>query len=274
MVRFLIWLEKALPTGKVSERRIAKKLNELRSKQDLYQGQSFETIAGFREHGAVVHYVSTPESDAKIRPPGILLVDSGGQYLDGTTDLTRTLALGKPTEEQKDRFTRVLKGHINLARQPFPQGTDGVQLDTLARSFLWEEGLNFGHGIGHGVGSYLNVHESPPSISFTRGRGSLPAPGMVCSNEPGYYKEGEYGLRHENLMVVREMPGFAEGKVPFLKLEPLTLCPVDLKLINKSLLSEEEIAWLNSYHDRVRERLSPHLEEEERTWLKAATRRI
>jgi Xaa-Pro aminopeptidase len=181
------------------------------------------------------------------------------------------VALGRPTEEQRDRFTRVLKGHIRLSMQAFPQGTDGVQLDTLARMYLWQAGLNFGHGIGHGVGSYLNVHESPPMISFARGRGSKPAPGMVCSNEPGYYKEGEYGFRQENMVVFLEDKNLSGGEVPFLRMDPLTLVPIDGKLVERSLLSPEDKEWLHDYHRKVREKVGPLLNEKERAWLEETT---
>jgi Xaa-Pro aminopeptidase len=274
MVRFLIWLEEDLPSGEVTELKVGEKLNELRAKGEHFQGPSFESIVGFGEHGAIVHYASTPETDVTIRAPGILLIDSGGQYLDGTTDITRTLAMGEATAAQREEFTRVLKCHIALAKQPFPKGTDGVQLDTLARMFLWEKGLNFGHGIGHGVGAYLNVHEMPPAISFLRGRGIAPEPGMVVTNEPGYYKEGEYGFRQENVMVVEEAVGLSRRETPFYKLESITLCPIDLKLVETSLLSPDEIAWLNDYHGKVREALAPHLNDAENTWLEKATAKV
>ncbi|MFH1998193.1 MAG: aminopeptidase P family protein [Planctomycetota bacterium] len=271
LVKMLVWLEEAVPAGGVTERVISSKLEEFRAQGEHFRGPSFESIVGYGEHGAIIHYAATPETDMAIEPRGILLIDSGGQYLDGTTDVTRTLALSTPTEEQRDRFTRVLKGHIRLTMQPFPQGTDGVQLDTLARMFLWETGCNFGHGIGHGVGSYLNVHESPPSISYIAGRGIKPEPGMICSNEPGYYKAGEYGLRQENLVEVCEVPGLGKDGVPFYKLEPLTLCPIDLKLVDRSLLTQEEIDWLNDYHARVRNSLLPLLPVKEAAWLEKAT---
>lgn len=274
MVRFLIWLEKNYPAGGVTELKISEQLRAFRAQGEGFQGESFESIVGFGEHGAIVHYASTPETDVEIKAPGILLVDSGGQYLDGTTDITRTLALGEPTAEQRDRFTRVLKGHVCLTRQPYPKGTDGVQLDTLARMFLWEVGLNFGHGIGHGIGAFLNVHEMPPAISFLRGHGVKSEANMVVTNEPGYYKEGEYGFRQENVMVVEEVPELSQGDETYLRLAPLTLCPVDLSLVEKSMLSPAELEWLNSYHQEVYDTLKPLLEPDEVKWLEKACRAL
>jgi Xaa-Pro aminopeptidase len=274
LVRFLKWLEEAVPQGGVTEMTVADKLIAFRSMSDRFRGASFATIAGYGAHGAVIHYEASPESDVPIENSGILLVDSGGQYLDGTTDVTRTLAMGEPTAEQKDRFTRVLKGTIRTTIQPFPQGTAGRQIDSLARMALWNEGLNFLHGVGHGVGSYLNVHEGPQAISYYRCTGVALEPGMIQSIEPGYYKDGEYGIRIENLTVVCDAPDLGPEGISFRRFETLTLCPVDTRLIEKSLLDSEETAWLNDYHGEVRETLSPLLEAEEREWLEAATKPI
>lgn len=271
MVKFLYWLEKAVPKGGVSELSASQKLEELRAEQKLYQGASFNTIAGYQEHGAIVHYASSPETDVELKKKGIFLIDSGGQYSDGTTDITRTIALGKPTAEQKDRFTRVLKGHIQLAMTRFPRNTAGNQLDTIARKPLWDIAQNYGHGTGHGIGSYLNVHEGPQAISYYRGIGVPLEAAMVISNEPGFYKTGEYGMRIENLIVVVE-DKYTTGDFEFLKFETVTLCPIDLNLIDAGLLSREEMSWLNQYHKTVKSKLSPQLSKEERDWLSQATR--
>ena len=273
MVKFLHWLERTVPQGGVTEISASQKLEEFRQELDLYQGPSFETIAGYQEHGAIVHYASTPQTDVELKPRGIFLIDSGGQYLDGTTDITRTIALGKPTAEQKDRFTRILKGHISLAMTRFPRGTAGNQLDTIARKPLWDINQNYGHGTGHGIGAYLNVHEGPQAISYYRGLGVPLEPGMIISNEPGYYKTGEYGMRVENLIVVVEDKN---GKTTndFYSFETISFCPIDLNLIDKNLLSARELGWLNSYHKKVKELLSPYLNKDEKEWLTKATRQI
>lgn len=274
MVKFLYWLYNAVPKGGVTELSAAEKAEQFRSEQKLYQGPSFETIAAYKEHGAIVHYAPSPETDVELKPEGIFLFDSGGQYLDGTTDITRTVALGDPTSEQKDRFTRVLKGHIQLAMTRFPRNTAGNQLDTIARKPLWDIALNYGHGTGHGVGSYLNVHEGPHAISFYRGIGVPLELGMIISNEPGFYKTGEYGIRTENLILTVKDEEGSSDEFEFYKFETVTLCPIDLKLVEKSLLTEEEKNWLNEYHLRVRETLSPYLKGEELDWLITATRSI
>jgi Xaa-Pro aminopeptidase len=273
MVKFLHWLERTVPQGGLTEISASQKLEEFRQELDLYQGPSFETIAGYQEHGAIVHYASTPQTDVELKPRGIFLIDSGGQYLDGTTDITRTIALGKPTAEQKDRFTRILKGHISLAMTRFPRGTAGNQLDTIARKPLWDINQNYGHGTGHGIGAYLNVHEGPQAISYYRGLGVPLEPGMIISNEPGFYKTGEYGMRVENLIVVVEDKN---GKTTndFYSFETISLCPIDLNLIDKNLLSARELGWLNSYHKKVKELLSPYLNKDEKEWLTKATRQI
>lgn len=271
MVKFLHWLERSVGKIQVTELRAAAKAAEFRAQEELFRGLSFETISSYRAHGAVVHYAATPETDIPFEPDGIYLIDSGGQYLDGTTDITRTVALGRPTEEQKILFTRVLKGLINLSMLSFPLGTAGKQLDTVAREPLWEIGLNYGHGTGHGVGTFLNVHEGPQAISYYRCIGIALEPGMITTIEPGYYKENEYGIRLENMVFVVKDEEKSSRDFTFYRFETLTLCPIDLRLVQKSLLTEKEIEWLNSYHQKVYDTLSPLVEREEREWLKKAT---
>jgi Xaa-Pro aminopeptidase len=266
MVRFLIDLENTLASGEsISETGIAEKLRFYRGEQDFFAGESFATIAGYGPHGAIVHYEADEDSDAEILPEGILLVDSGAQYFDGTTDLTRTLALGAVSDEMKKDYTLVLKGHIALASACFPKGTTGMQLDILARQFLWQNGTNYLHGTGHGVGHFLNVHEGPQSIRMNYNPVTLEA-GMVTSNEPGLYRSGQYGVRIENLILVVPYPSVESDE--FYTFETLTLCPIDLKLIDYSLMSLSEMDWLNKYHQKVYDRLSPFLSERERSWLK------
>ncbi|MDR2622809.1 MAG: aminopeptidase P family protein [Dysgonamonadaceae bacterium] len=265
MVKFLMDLEKTLASGeKTSEVKIAEKLRHYRSEQAFYAGESFATIAGYGLHGAIVHYEADEESDAEILPEGILLIDSGTQYFDGTTDITRTIALGPVSDEMKKDYTLVLKGHIALATACFPKGTVGMQLDVLARQFLWQNGTNYLHGTGHGVGHFLNVHEGPQSIRMNYNPTIL-EPGMVTSNEPGLYRNGKYGIRIENLILVRPCQSTESGG--FYTFETLTLCPIDLKLIDFPLMSQSEIDWLNSYHQKVYELLSPFLPEEEKDWV-------
>lgn len=270
MVKFLIWFENNLDKTIITEISAAEKLAEFRSEQKLFAGLSFSTIAGYKEHGAIVHYESSEESDVELHKEGIFLLDSGGQYLDGTTDITRTLPLGKPTAEQKDRYTRVLKGHIAIASALFPKGTTGPALDTLARKPLWDIGLNYGHGTGHGVGAYLGVHEGPQGISYYRGQGVPILEGMLTSNEPGFYKEGEYGIRIENLIVAEK----ATDDGSFLKFNTITYCPIDKNLIEKELMTGDEINWLNNYHKETFEKLSPFLNEDEKLWLSKATEQL
>lgn len=271
LVKFLHWLEKAVPAGGETEMSIDRKLHAFRAAQPLYMGESFDTIAGYKEHGAIVHYEATPESDAPLHPEGFLLLDSGAQYLDGTTDITRTIALGTLTEEEKTDYTLILKGHIQLAMAVFPEGTRGAQLDVLARMPIWQHRMNYLHGTGHGVGHFLNVHEGPQSIRMNENPVTL-QPGMVTSNEPGVYKAGSHGIRTENLVLT--VPA-GEGMFGnYLKFETLTLCPICKKGIIKALLNAEEIAWLNDYHRQVYERLSPDLNSEEREWLKEACENI
>lgn len=271
MVKFLHWLEKEIPKGNVTELRAEEKLEEFRREQKYYMGPSFRTISAFAEHGAIVHYTSSKETNSIIKPDGIFLLDSGGQYLDGTTDITRTIAIGTPTPEQKKMFTLVLKGMIDLTITPFPYGTVGKQLDTIARLPLWREWKNYGHGTGHGIGHFLNVHEGPHAISYYRDVGIPLLPGMITSNEPGYYKEDEYGIRIENILYVTEP---LEKEFIFLTFDTLTLCPIDLNLVEKNLLSAKEIEFLNKYHQKVYKILSPFLTDEEEKWLKEKTRPI
>ncbi len=270
MVRFLRWLEEAVPRGGVTELSAAAKLDGLRAEGEHFQGLSFETIAGYQAHGAIIHYRSSVSTDCEIRPEGLLLVDSGGQYLDGTTDVTRTMALGPPTSEQRGRFTRVLKGHIQLARVKFPKGTTGKQLDAVARQYLWDMGLDYRHGTGHGIGCFLNVHEGPQSIS-AKDPGIPLEPGMFVSNEPGYYQEGEYGIRIESVVMVVEEESLRTEYGPFYGFETVTVVPIDRRLVEPALLSPEEREWLNAYHAGVRDRLSPLLGDLDLEWLTRAT---
>lgn len=268
LVRFLIWLEKAVPSGKETELSIDEKLYECRAAQELFMGRSFDTIAGYKDHGAIVHYSATPETNATLYPEGFLLLDSGAQFLDGTTDITRTIALGELTEEEKLDYTLILKGHIALAMAKFPAGTRGTQLDVLARMPIWQHGMNFLHGTGHGVGHFLSVHEGPQSIRMNENPATL-QPGMVTSNEPGVYKAGSHGIRTENLMLTRRAGEGMFGE--YLEFETLTLCPICKKGIIKEMLSTEETGWLNDYHLKVYEQLSPLLDEKEKAWLQEAT---
>ncbi len=272
MIKFLRWLEKEVPRGGVTEVKAARKIEEIRRQQPLFRGLSFKTISAYAGHAALPHYSTNPESDVPLRPEGVYLIDSGSQYSDATTDITRTVALGPATDEQRDRLTRVLKGLIGLTRTSFPRGTAGKQLDTLARLALWEVGLNFGHGTGHGVGAFLNVHEGPQAISYYRCIGVPLEPDMVTSIEPGYYKDNEYGLRLENMVLVVKDEARSTAASAFYTFETLTLCPIDLKLVKKEMLTPEETSWLNSYHQKVGEALTPFLEPEEAAWIKKATR--
>lgn len=274
MVKFLHWLEQAVPSGAVTEISASEKLESFRAKQDLFVGPSFSTIAGYGPHGAIIHYSATPETDVALKPEGVFLIDSGGQYLDGTTDITRTVALGPVDDRARELFTRVLKGHLALSMARFPTGTPGRQLDTIARLALWEIGEQYMHGTGHGVGAHLSVHEGPQAISYYRCTGVPMMPGMIQSNEPGFYEAGKYGFRIENLIVVIPDPETAERDLPFLKFEDLTLCPVDRKLINNVLLTDRERTYLNAYHERVYRELAPALNNAERAWLKRETEPI
>lgn len=268
MVKFLKWLKPAVEAGGQTEVTIDERLTALRAEQPLFRGLSFDTIAGYEANGAIVHYEATPESAAALQPKGLLLLDSGAQYQDGTTDITRTIALGPLTEEQRRVYTLVLKGHIDLQLLQFPDGASGTQLDAIARRPLWQAGLNYLHGTGHGVGSFLNVHEGPHQIRMEWKPTPLKA-GMTVTDEPGIYLEGRFGVRIENTLLV--VPAAETECGRFLRFEPLTLCPIDTTPIIPELLSAEEKEWLNAYHQTVYERLSPYLDAEEQAWLRRAT---
>ena len=270
LTKFLAWFDREAPSGRLTEIDAVEALENFRRESGLLKDLSFPTIAGSGPNGAVVHYRVTRRSNRRIAPSELFLIDSGGQYQDGTTDVTRTVAVGEPTAEMRDRFTRVLKGHITLARAVFPEGITGAQLDSFARQDLWIAGLDFDHGAGHGVGSYLSVHEGPARISKL-GTTALKR-GMILSNEPGYYKAGAYGIRIENLVLVTEAAAVAGAEKPLNTFETLTLAPIDRRLIEPKLLEAEEIAWLDGYHARVRETLSLLADGETRTWLEASTK--
>ncbi len=271
MVKFIHWLEIQVPQGNVTEISAAKQLKKFRAEADTFVGESFATISAFAEHGAICHYTVDENSSIPLSSDNFYLVDSGGQYFEGTTDITRTMHLGTPTDQQKVDYTMVLKGNIALDTTNFPVGTRGVHLDILARKALWSQGLNYGHGTGHGVGCFLNVHEGPQAIR-PNDNGVALAEGMITSNEPGLYREGEYGIRIENLILTKSAVSTAFGD--FLGFETLTLCPIDLKPIEKSLLTHEEIDWLNQYHQKVYDLISPLLSEELNLWLKEKTKAI
>ena len=268
MVKFLAWIKAAVEKGGQTEISLDERLTGLRAEQPMFQGISFDTIVGYEEHGAIVHYEATPKTDIPVKPHGLVLIDSGAQYLDGTTDITRTIALGELTEEQRRIYTLVLKGHIQLDRLHFLAGACGSQLDAIARAPMWREGYNYLHGTGHGVGSFLNVHEGPHQIRMEWRPAPMQA-GMTVTNEPGLYLEGKFGVRIENtlLIVPAETTAFGE----FLKFETLTLAPIDTTPIVLELLSVEEREWLNNYHRRVYESLSPYLNRREQEWLEKAT---
>lgn len=269
MVKFLAWLKPAVEAGGQSEISIDKKLTSLRAEQKLFRDISFDTIAGYQAHGAIVHYEATPETDVPLKPEGLILIDSGAHYQDGTTDITRTIALGPITEEMKHVYTLVLKGHIQLELAKFPDGAAGTQLDALSRECMWREGYNFLHGTGHGVGSYLNVHEGPHQIRMEWKPTPLRA-GMTVTDEPGLYLAGKFGVRIENTLLIKDYTTTEFGK--FLQMESLTLCPIDTDPIDVSMLLPEELEWLNNYHQQVYEQLSPYLEEDEKKWLRQATK--
>ena len=271
LVKFLKWLLPAVEAGGETEISIDKKLTALRAEQKLFRDISFDTIAGYQAHGAIVHYEATPETDIPLKPEGLLLLDSGAQYQDGTTDITRTIALGPITEEMKHIYTLVLKAHIQLELAKFPDGASGTQLDALGRECMWREGLNFLHGTGHGVGSYLSVHEGPHQIRMEY----MPTPlraGMTLTDEPGLYLAGKFGVRIENTVLLSDYMKTEFGK--FLQIEPLTLCPIDTAPIDLSMLMPEELAWLNEYHAKVYAELAPYLDEDEKKWLENATKAI
>lgn len=271
MVKFLKWLLPAVEAGGETEISIDKKLTALRAEQKLFRDISFDTIAGYQAHGAIVHYEATPETDIPLKPEGLLLLDSGAQYQDGTTDITRTIALGPITEEMKHIYTLVLKAHIQLELAKFPDGASGTQLDALGRECMWREGFNFLHGTGHGVGSYLSVHEGPHQIRMEY----MPTPlraGMTLTDEPGLYLAGKFGVRIENTVLLSDYMKTEFGK--FLQIEPLTLCPIDTAPIDLAMLMPEELTWLNEYHAKVYAELAPYLDEEEKKWLENATKAI
>jgi Xaa-Pro aminopeptidase len=271
--KFLAWLAREAPGGHLTEIDAATQLEGFRRATGALSDLSFDSISGAGSNGAVVHYRVTRSTNRPIRKNEMFLIDSGAQYPDGTTDVTRTLIVGDPTPEMRDRFTRVLKGHIALATVKFPDGTTGAALDAFARRPLWEAGLDYDHGTGHGVGSYLSVHEGPQNIS-KRPITQVLKPGMICSNEPGYYKTGEFGIRIENLVVVSEAKEVSGGERKMMEFETITLAPIDLNLVEPSLLTESERSWLNAYHKRVRETLSKQVDDETRAWLETATRAV
>lgn len=271
MVKFLKWLKPAVEAGGQTEISIDEKLTSLRAEQKQFRDISFDTIAGYAQHGAIVHYEATPETDVVLKPEGLILIDSGAQYQDGTTDITRTIALGVVSEEMKHIYTLVLKAHIQLELVKFPDGASGTQLDAVGRECMWREGYNFLHGTGHGVGSYLCVHEGPHQIRMEW----MPTPlraGMTLTDEPGLYLAGKFGVRIENTVLISDYMSTEFGK--FLQIEPLTLCPIDTTPIDVDMLLPEEIDWLNAYHHSVYEKLSPFLDEEEKKWLENATKPI
>ncbi|WP_165380302.1 aminopeptidase P family protein [Candidatus Finniella inopinata] len=267
VINFLAWLERSYQNKKITELDTVAELLKQRQKQTYFQGESFSTISAVGPHAAIVHYHPDPLTNTILSEDAIYLLDSGGQYLDGTTDTTRTIALGQPTDEQKDRFTRVLKGHIALASIIFPDGTTGQQLDVLARQFLWHVGLDYEHSTGHGIGSYLNVHEGPQRIG-KGGHGAVLQPGMLVTNEPGYYKAGEYGIRIESVLLVIPLNS------NFLGFKTLTLIPIDRMLMDVSLLTKQEIEWINAYHDKIFTKLSSKVDEQSTGWLQEATKPI
>ena len=271
LVKFLRWLQTAVTKGQETEISVAEKLTALRAEQPLFRGISFDTIAGYEAHGAIVHYEATPETDAPLKPHGFLLLDSGAQYQDGTTDITRTIALGELTEEQREVYTLVLKGHIQLELAKFPSGASGTQIDALAREAMWRKGFNFLHGTGHGVGSFLNVHEGPHQIRMEYRPAPL-LPFMTVTDEPGLYFEGKFGVRIENILLINPYMTTAFGE--FLQMEPLTLCPIDTAPIVREMLLNEEVEWLNGYHQYVFDKLSPYLQGADLDWLRAATQNI
>lgn len=269
LVKFYMWLEEAVPVGEVTEVTVEEKLLEFRSQQDLFVGESFATIAGYKGNGAIVHYHAIQETCLKVEPEGLLLIDSGAQFKDGTTDITRTVSVGKLTKQMKKDYTNVLKGHIAIATLIYPEGTRGSQLDAFARKALWDNCLTYWHGTGHGIGHFLNVHEGPQNIRLEENPTKLQI-GMVTSNEPGVYRANHYGIRIENLIVTQEFKKTEEFGT-FFNFETITLCPIDTKPIKKKMLTKKEVKWLNNYHQMVYDRLKGHLNKEEKAWLKNKT---
>lgn len=272
LVKLFMWIEQNVASGNITEYDVALKAQEFRAESPLYRGESFGLIAGYNEHGAIVHYEPEQATASTLHPEGMLLVDTGGQYLDGTTDITRTVALGEPTEAQRHDYTLVLKGHIALGSMIYPAGTRGSQLDALARQFLWKECMTYWHGTGHGVGHFLNVHEGPQNFRLNENPTVL-VEGMITSDEPGLYKAGEYGIRIENLVLARNYR-HTDDFGDFMNFEVLTLFPYDSRLIDLSMLSDDELAWVNNYHAAVRERLTPYLNGEQKAWLEAKTQKL
>ena len=268
MVKFLRWLKDAVKVGEETELSVDEKLYEFRAEQENFKGISFDTIAGYKEHAAIVHYEATPETSIPLKPEGMLLLDSGAQYLDGTTDITRTIVLGPLTEEEKKDYTLVLKGHLQLQNAQFPAGTCGTQLDVLARIAMWKAGINYLHGTGHGVGQFLSVHEGPHQVRMNH-MPTLLEPGMTLTDEPGIYKAGRHGIRIENTLVI--VPAQESEFSTFYKFEPLTLCPINKEAILIDMLNDEELNWFNEYHQLVYNRLKPFLNEQEQAWLEEAT---
>jgi Xaa-Pro aminopeptidase len=271
VTRFLAWLAREAPKGGLREIAASDRLEAFRKEGKYFRDLSFPTISGAGSNGAIVHYRASPETEKLLEPGTLYLLDSGAQYLDGTTDITRTIAIGEPSDEMRENFTRVLKGHIALATARFPKGTTGAQLDGFARRALWQVGLDYDHGTGHGVGSYLSVHEGPQRISKAPNAQPL-LPGMIVSNEPGYYKTGAYGIRIENLIVVQPAEGLSEREL--FCFETITLAPIDRALVARDLLDRDEAAWLDAYHARVRATIGPLVDAETRNWLEAATAAI
>jgi Xaa-Pro aminopeptidase len=274
MVQFLFWMKTSLNKESMTECSAAARLAEIRSRGAHFQGLSFETISATGSHSAIVHYGATPESDIRLKKGDIYLIDSGAQYSDATTDITRTVCLGRPSMKHRECFTRVLKGLISLSMTSFPEGTAGRQLDTVARLSLWQDGQNYGHGTGHGIGTHLNVHEGPHAISPQRCTGVELEPGMITTIEPGVYLENQFGIRLENVVYVVKDEKNSINDTNFYKFETLTLCPIDLHLVKKSMLQQQEIDWLNTYHKKVRTALSPLLNKQQKEWLDKATQPI
>ena len=272
MVRYLAWLDREAPGGRLDEITAVKKLEEMRAETQALREISFDTISGSGPNGAIVHYRVTEATNRRLKAGELFLVDSGGQYQDGTTDITRTIVIGQPTREMRERYTLVLKGHIAIATLRFPKGTTGAHIDAFARKALWDHGLDYDHGTGHGVGSYLSVHEGPQSISKA-GHTAI-EPGMIISNEPGYYKTNAYGIRLENLVLVRTPEAVGGGERAMMSFETLTLAPFDRRLIETALLTDNEVAWLDAYHARVLKVIGPHLDTEDRDWLQKATAKL
>ncbi len=271
MVKFLRWMDENVPSGRVTETSAADRLLGFRRENERFVGLSFETISAYGPHGAIVHYAPDADSDIPVGQESLYLIDSGGQYLDGTTDITRTVSFGAPDATQREHFTRVLAGHLQLSITSFPQGTAGKQLDTIARMPLWEAGLQYGHGTGHGIGAFLGVHEGPHAISPYRCRGQALMPGMITSNEPGLYIQGRHGIRIENVLVVVPDPERSRPDLAFYMFDNLTLCPIDRKLVEPRLLTAAQLNAFNEYHRLVRTILAPLLDAETVGWLNQAT---